>query len=341
MIITHGNVADLGDKPWYMVELRSEKTAEATLRRLANHLPNVFKEAGVELFIPILQRDFNVFALSTGSYIFARSMDFQGLFRLKSITGIAGLVTHRESNHPSKVIPVENQYVQMLISSAESSFINRADSIAIDSFVRIIDGENRDFCGVVIHLHDGTAFVQVDLKTKLVFVETPTRNLADLTHIPAELRVFYYADVVNELEDLGLIAEDLRYVEDTVYNDDDGLDVEQTTKHSRQKTVTALVKRMIQDGTKDPTVIAQEVVQALLEGKLRMPRNVSIIHSIIKTRLLQDHFWPIAGDLRSYREAVTRFGPEWAFPLSKMGELAAGLNIPLTAGDASSTEDDE
>jgi hypothetical protein len=314
-----------------MVELRSEKTVETTLKRMGSQLATIFRESPVEVFIPVFHRDFNEFELKTGNYVFVRSPNFQALLRLKSITGIVGLVTLGESNHPSKVIPVDNEYVQLLIKEAEDFFQARAATIAVGSFVRILDGEQRDFCGTVIVLNDGMACVQVEIKTKLLLVETPVRNLLNLDAVPPQLRVFYYSPLVLALSKDGLeslIAEDLKF-EEPPASADDGLDVEQSKKHGRQQTVTALVKRLIITGVTAPKKICAKVCAALKEDRLRSPKNLSIVHGIIKHRLILDHFKRIDPTVESYREVVTKFGPSWKFPLQDLVNFATGLSLPI------------
>lgn len=338
MILTYGDTSKLGNTHWYMVELRSEKTVEGTLRRIGAQISSIFRESSVEVFVPVFRRDLNVFELKTGNYLFARSASFQSLLRLKSITGVVGLVTLGDSNHPSKAIPVDNAYVQAIIAEAEEFFRARASAIAVGSFVRIIDGDQRDFCGTVMDLHDGMACVQIDIKTKIMLVETPVRNLLDLDHVAQEERVFYYAPLVNTLESSErgpLLSDDLKFSEDPLYADD-GLSAPQTGKLTRQQTVTALVKRLILTGTLAPSLLALEVVQALKEGKLRKPKNLSIVHGVIKQRLIQDHFAKLDSNVDNYRDVVVRFGSEWKFPLSDLVAVAQREGLQMDINEESS-----
>jgi hypothetical protein len=323
-----------------MVELRSEKTVESTLKRLGTALPSIFRDSSVEVFIPVFHRDLNRFDLKTGNYLFARSQNFQALLRLKSITGVVGLVTYGDSNHPSKVIPVEHAYVSAIIKDAEDFFLSRASQITTGSFVRILDGDQRDFCGTVVTLHNGTACVQIDIKTKILLVETPVRNLLDLSQVPEAERVFYHAPLVTALDSEdkeALLAEDLKFEEDPLYCDD-GLEAQKTTKLGRQQTVTAMVKRLILTGTTSPETIAKDVVQALKEGKLRHPKNLSIVHGVIKQRLILDHFQKLDGSIESYRDVVTKFGTQWKFPLHSLAREASAAGLDMSLSEDSSTE---
>jgi len=93
MILTYKEVSILQGRPWHIVELRNPRMIEPTLRRLGKALPSIFRDDPVEIFVPVVKRDLDVFELSTEVYAFARSTSFSALFRLKSVTGVAGLVT--------------------------------------------------------------------------------------------------------------------------------------------------------------------------------------------------------------------------------------------------------
>lgn len=340
MILTFGNMAPHAGLDWYMVELRSEKpnAMESTLGRLGRALPVIFRDSAVEVFIPIAVRDLNAFELNTGSYIYARSPHFQKLLRMKTVTGVVGLATYGDSNHPSHAIKVENKFVQEQIEQAENAFRDRAQAIDVGSFVRVIDGDMRDWCGTVTNIHDGLAVVRIAIKTKIMLIETPVRNLLDKSHVPDALRVFYYGDLVESLQAEGLghlVEEDIEFKEDTLYTDD-GLDVEPPKKHGRQQTVTAMVKRLIVTGTHDPVTIGKEILAALKAGSLKTPKNLAIVHGIIKTRLIEDFFHKTDPTIKNYREATERFGPQYKFSLQDLARLDPDCGLALTTEEDSS-----
>lgn len=329
MILTYGDVAKLKGSDWYMVELCSESAnaMEASIRRVAKALPSIFREHPVEVFVPIADRNLNVFDLNTGSYLYARSSSFDKLFRLKTVTGVVGLSTIGGSNHPSHAIKVEDSFVQQQIAIAKQAANEHAASIAIGSFVRVLDGEMRDWCGTVTNMHDGVAVVRVPLKTKIMLIETSVRNLRDMSHVPEDRRVFFYSEMVESLSDdeVHLIAEDLEYHEPPPPADDT-LSVEKPSTFGRQQTVTAAVKRMIILGNLDPKSIGVEVVNKLREGSIRMPRNITIVHGIIKSYLLK-HLATKGIKAKNYRDLVEQY-PEYRFSLHDMMEIA-GDTIPV------------
>ena len=65
MILHYHDVSPLAGTPWYLLELRSEKTIESTLKRIGKALHSIFRNDPVEIFIPVINRDLDVFELST------------------------------------------------------------------------------------------------------------------------------------------------------------------------------------------------------------------------------------------------------------------------------------
>jgi hypothetical protein len=337
MIITHGDVSKLVGLNWWMVELRSEKTIEPTMRRVGKALPGIFRDEPVEIFIPVLRRDLDVFELKTQCYIFVRSTSFASLLRLKSVTGVVCIVTEGESNRSTKAIPVDDVYVQSIIRENEEEFRTHGQGIIVGSFVRILNGPPRDYCGTVEIINDGEACVRVDLKTKSILVETPLRNLLDLSHVPANQRVFYYCGLVTELAKEGkldLIAEDLKLDESAPSVENiEGAGAEDH-HHTRQRTVTALVKRMILiDKEYDPMKIARAVVLQLKRKEIKPPKNLFIVYAIIKDSLMRFHFKTPGYGLSNYREVIHKYGKKFKFSANDIAKIDPNLGIPIATGD--------
>jgi ribosomal protein L32 len=336
MILLYGDTAKVKNLTWYMLELRSEKTIESTMKRVGKALHGIFRNEPVEIFIPVVERDLDVFSLSTGPYIFVRSTSFSCLLRLKQITGCVSLVTEGESNRPSKAIPVEDSYVQTLIKQAEEEHRKRAIGIEVGSFVRILNGETRDFCGHVEIIGDGKAVVRVTLKTKSILLETPVRNLLNISHVPPCMRVFYFGPIVEQLfkdadEAKALIEEDL-------HMDESAQPVEaieeqpagEPKRHSRQRTVTALVKKLVLiEGQHNPMEITKIVVAALKRKEIKAPKNLFILYCIVKDRLMKDYFKKIDPGIKNYRDAIKKFGREYKFSASQIAKLDPELGIPV------------
>src|SRR5271157_3051231 len=322
MILEYGPVEKLRGMPWFMMELRSEKTIESTMRRVGKALSGLFRNEPIEIFIPVIKRDLDIFEMATGPYVFVRSSNFSSLLRLKSITGVVALVTEGDTQRPSKAIQVEDTYVQGLIQQAEDEHRRRAIGIEVGSFVRILNGETRDFCGTVEIIGDGKAVVRVMLRTKFILLETPVRNLLNLSHVPKEQRVYYYSPLVEDL-----FLEEAAQPEQIAVEEE--LD-DEPKKHSRQRTVTALVKKLvIIEGQHNPLEIARSVIAALKRKEIKAPKNLFIVYCIIKDRLRQDYFAKIDPSLRNYREIIKKYGKEYKFSANQIAKIDPDLGIPI------------
>jgi hypothetical protein len=337
MILEYGQIEQLKGLEWAMIELRSEKTIESTMRRVGKAIPNIFRNDPIEIFIPVFNRDLDVFDMKTGAYIFVRSTNFQSLLRLKTITGVVSLVTEGGSNRPSKVIKVDDAYVQSIIKDAEEEFRKRAIGIEVGSWVRVLNGDTRDFCGTVEAIGDGKAIVRIILKTKSILLETPVRNLLNRSDVPPNRRVYYYCDLVDALVDefheegLKLIAEDLTLEETTPSTDTQEEIVSNgVTKHSRQKTVTALVKKLVLiENQHDPLEIAKRVVTALKADEIKAPKNLFIVYCIIKDYLMKNYFLKIDPNLANYREVISKYGKSYKFSAQQIADIDPTLGIPV------------
>ncbi len=336
MILEYGSVEKLKGINWYLCELRSEKTIESTMRRVGKALPGIFRHDPIEIFIPVVKRDLDVFEMSTGPYVFVRSTSFSALLRLKSVTGVVSLVTEGDTNRPNKAIAVEDSYVQGLIKQAEDEHRRRAIGIEVGSFVRILNGETRDFCGEVEIIGDGKAVVRVTLRTKSILLETPVRNLLNLSHVPKEQRVYYHCpllvDLFRDNPDAAAMVEEDRHLDEAVPVPEHAEEppAEEPKKHSRQRTVTALVKKLILiEGMHAPLEIAKAVVKSLRTKEIKAPKNLFIVYCIIKDRLRQDYFTKIDPSLSNYREIIKKYGKDYKFSASQIAKIDPDLGIPV------------
>jgi hypothetical protein len=341
VILEYGDVAKVKGLNWYMLELRSEKTVESTLRRMGKALHGIFRTDPIEIFIPVIHRDLDSFDLSTGPYLFVRSNNFSSLLRLKSITGCVSLVTEGDTNRPSKAITVEDSYVQGLISEAEERHRKQIIGIEVGSFVRVLNGPTRDYCGIVEIIGDGRAVVRIILCTKSILLETPVRNLLNLSHVPKDQRVYYYSPLVVDLfkdnpDASVMIEEDLRLDEPVPTAEQATTPVEELLpkKHSRQRTVTALVKKLILiEGLHNPMEIAKRVVAALKSDEIKAPKNLFICYCIIKDQLRMNYFSKIDKDIGSYRDIIRKYGKEYKFSANQIAKLDRDLKIPINTVD--------
>src|SRR5208283_2739673 len=203
----------------------------------------------------------------------------------------------------------------------------------------ILSGECRDFCGFVEVLGGDSAMVKITLRTKYIMQETPIRNLLNLSHVPEGLRVYYYGPMLEKLvEELGmegamkLVAEDLQLDETmpTIEVLEEQAKAEEPKRHSRQRTVTALVKKLVLiEGMHNPLEIAKVVMQNLKSGEIKAPKNLFIIYCIIKDRLMKDYFKKQDPELNTYRDVIHKHGKEYKFSANQIAKLDAECKIPV------------
>jgi len=132
-------------------------------------------------------------------------------------------------------------------------------------------------------IQEGFAIVQVDLKTRQMLIETPLLNLLCLDNVPDEQRVFYYAPelistYVAEFGDEALtnLSKDRKFVHDTVALPVEVELEEKKVKYGRQKTVTAMAKRMIFSNITSPKLIIKEILLAIKEERIKKPKRAIV-----------------------------------------------------------------
>ena len=324
LIINPGTIAA---SHWYMLELRSERTSEETIKRIGKALKRSFLTEGAELFVPVITRDLDTFILLTECYIFVRADDVQKIAKLRQVTGVHGVVSKGESLNPSKFIKVEDVYVQELIQRCWDAHNARASAIRVGSWVRIIDGQTRNYCGLVVSIYGNRTMVKVDVKTKVLTIETSLHNLLDLSDVPEAHRVFYYSDPVKKfLEDYGPEAE-AQLKQDLVYNETEarafllpasGLPtnpsqaspLEEVIQHiSREQTPTRFVKSLVEGGERDTQTILTKTVAAIRAGTIRRPKNALILWHVIRGAIVKVLApVPVEGKTVTYTKLLEGFG---------------------------------
>jgi hypothetical protein len=339
MLFQYGDVSKLKNQNWRMLELSNEKTIEQTMRRIGKAIPNIFRNEPVEVFIPVFTRDLDTFEMKTGIYIFVRTGALQPLLRLKTVTGVVALVTEGDTNHPNKAILAQDSYVQEVIRDVEKNFWARSKDLKVGSFVRIIDGETRDYCGKIEVLQGDLACVRVNLKTKSILVETPTRNLLNLSHVPEEQQVFYYGPIIANLcndnpENKALIAADLKTIEEEALTKSlpeiqQAASSDEPRRYSRQRTITALVRRLIAEGINNPMEVAKVVVARIKSKDIKTPKNLFIVYCVIKDNLMKGYFKKLNPKLSNYREVIHIYGRQYKFSANAIAKIDPSLDVPV------------
>jgi hypothetical protein len=323
MIICCGDTTKIKTDQWHVMELRSERTAEEILKRVLMALKATFRGDPVEVFVPERRTRENSFSLMTDSYVFVWADDPAKVGKLRKITGVQGMISKDDSTRISSFLTVGNDYVTELKEKVMAAYYARGAAIKVNSWVKILDSQDRDLYGHVVSLADGRACVRVDLKTKLWFVDTSVYNLLDCSDIDPRFRVYYYGPSVERMIDENpeeaaeLLKRDLAYDENAVrawlYGEDSDapapLSAEEAIKTSRERTPSRFARSLILSGERDVHALLAKVVEAIRQGHLRCPKTTTILWHIIRTELLQ-HAFPGEG-LVTYTDLVKLHGARY------------------------------
>ena len=343
---------------WYMLELRSKQTSEETVKRLGKALKSVFQDDGAELFIPVIVKDqdpdpgdrgtYMPYILLTECYIFVHADDPQKVAKLRKVTGVYGVVAKNESLNPAKFLKVEGSYVEGLIQQCRDAYNARASTIQVGSWVRLVDGQTRNYCGLVVSSCGGRVLVQIDLKTKILVVETNLHNLLDLSHVPLAHRVFYYSGPVKKfLEENGLKGEE-QLKNDLLYNEAEARAFLQPVPYhsnppaahhrkdparhtSREQTPTRFVRSLVEGGDHCVQHLLTQTVGAIRSGAIRSPKNALILWSILRGSIVRV-LMPAASDGKgaTYTQLMSTFGKE--FQLTPSDVHIAMPELPFRPG---------
>jgi len=336
LILVYGDVSKLAGNNWFLLEIRSERTAENIIRRIGNAIPNLIRSNGAcEVFLPIGNRDLNGYTLKTASYLFIRTTEKQDLVKFRSITGVLGLLCSGDQQRLDRALSVDDEYVQGLIQECETAFYEGPSHLKVGSFVRILDGLDRGFCGVIQNIDRDYAMVLVELKTRKLFIETPLHNLRDLSDVPQDQRVFYYAPVVQAYaEEFGeeasiMLEKDLAFA-CPICDKDEGESFsleEKKTKFGRQRTVTAIAKRLIYEGNRDVKDIVTTILAEIKSGNIKRPKSVFILYFVLKQLLIKELFHDDP-DITTYKDVISKYGPNWELSPSSIKEMDTESLIP-------------
>ena len=328
---------------WFMLELRSERTSEETLKRLGKAIRETFPGEEVEVFVPVVERDLGTFSLLTESYIFIRADDVAKIAKLRRVTGVLGVLAVGESLRPSKFIQVEDDYVQTLITTCLAQHLNRAATIRPGSWVRMLDGQCRGYCGTVLTISDGRVLVRVDKKTKIIHQETSIHNLLDMSYVPEPHRVFYYCPVVHDYleespgEAVAALGPDLHFDETEMKTflareEDTPTPTDGSTlrRHTgRGQTPTIFATSLLQGGEKRISEIFRLTADAIDQKAVISPKTATILWQVLREAVVHYHFPGGRGKKRqkhTYTEVEAIYGK--LTPMTVKGRLP---HLPLRA----------
>jgi len=328
VVLEYGDVAALAGRNWNCLEFSSERAVEQVLRRVASKIPTLFGKDPVEMFVPVLKRDLDLFDLASANMIFVRSKNQAALGRFRSVTGCLGLVMSNENAYRYKnAISVEDTYIQEIILEDQRRHENLSANVKIGSFVRIIDGEVRGYCGLVQSMTDSRATVAITT-SRTIYLDTPIRNLLLLDHVQQDKRAYYFSSLIEELEDTSLLPV---FVEDVQPEDFPAPRV----RTPRDASTTQSITRMIKAGEHNPLQIATATLAGYQSGDILPPvRNLVILSTMIKNSLLdweKSHSHP---KWRTWREMACALGePYKSFSPMQVAAACPNCGIGILTRD--------
>jgi hypothetical protein len=330
MVLTYRDVSSLHGKYWLCIELYSAKSAEATVRRLGQMIPPMFREQPVEVFIPVVKRDIGSWELAHNNLIFARTQDDAMVFRLrKECTGLAMIMCSSEGERVTRAIKMPDADMQTLIAHCEVMRAKESEGIVVGSFVRIQDGGSKHLCGCVDGIANGMADVRVNYLSKFIYVTTPVRNLLNLDHVEPGKRVYYYGPLVEEVDDVSLLAEDLVMDEEVQPPGSMAPIYPRGSRGIRERTTMASLRAIVEAGERDPRTLATKVLQRMKDGDTETIGTLFMLHVFVK-QLLAPHY----AECKNWREAQRKIGYHFGVPELKAISDRMGLNIEeKTPGD--------
>jgi len=142
---------------------------------------------------------------------------------------------------------------------------------------------------------------------------------------------------VEDNQGAPLIAEDLKFAENAFLGktlpEIQNAEPNAPKKYSRQRTVTALVKRLVSEGIIDPMKIAKDVIVAIRKKDIKPPKNLLIVYCIVKDTLMKSHFLKLNPKLENYRDVIRQYGESYKFSPTDISLIDPMIGIPVTTLD--------
>lgn len=188
MLIIQGNVNTLRGKPWAQVDLVSDARIEEVVLHIVRWVRKKFPRRPFEVLFPVKCRDLSGIELLY-PYILVRTTDLSTLTGVSSVMGVQSLTVNPING---QIVPVDDSYAQLIISSIGEIKKEWSQGIKAGSFVRILQGRERMLCGIVRRVSSGIADVGVSLRLRNVKVRIPVKALFNLSWVDTKEREYFY-----------------------------------------------------------------------------------------------------------------------------------------------------
>jgi hypothetical protein len=296
--------AQLAGSNWCGLELRRLQTAESVIYRTVRAIPKLFRNNPCELFVPLVERNFETYTLSAGEFLWVRSADRRGLLRIRTVSGVGGLLIDGPDPKSIRTISVPDTFIQEQLAATEAIFRARSSNVFAGSFVRVLNGHGKNYCGVVTALDGEKVTVEISLRSKQFVLETYRVNCLSLDHVDENRRVYFYcpavADIDPELlrskpEEEAAVEEDESVLAAGEHNAPDRV--------SRKFTISAALREIVNDGCLEPQEVVRQLVEKIASGQIpRLPINVKIIYDFVKSETMKRV--PTHKDWRTYMATI-------------------------------------
>lgn len=178
-LFEHGNTESLNDLPWNMLELSSDAQLPRVMDVIRRDVRRYFGKQPVQVFAPTSADG----TLALG-YLLVRSAHQKGIVRLMKIRGISDVAAlFGDDDRIVKMIEVPAADIAPRIAGLNA----KESEPRVGSFVRIITGEAKNYCGTVV----SQGHVQVCLPTGRTFEVSINPGSTEVLNIPKEKRAFW------------------------------------------------------------------------------------------------------------------------------------------------------
>jgi hypothetical protein len=269
MVLIFGNTKKLAGKDWNCIEFSAAGRTEEMLRQVCKEVPEIFKGEALEIFVP-----------PGADMALARSTSLKALAKLRSVQGCHGLLTSDGTPRMSKIVMFPDADVQRMIAEARETYKRWAADIVVGAFVRVADGEARDYAGTITRIEKGRATVCIPLKSKTLIVDTPVGNLRALA-VPPSHRVFYYVPALDGV-DPKVLAGDLKYVPVADAEPEPRLYYGPVPLVPHGQRMSYHIRELRKQGKSGYWEIAEILVDRMRKGEVRKPKSWSVFHAIMK-----------------------------------------------------------
>ena len=186
-LLCHGHIEKLGDTPWVMLEISSDHRMDKIRPALQSQMKKMFgANNAAQVFAPL---DSNG-ELELG-YVFARSTNLKLTRSFTRIRGFSELSARYDDNGEFlEAVTLPNETVQALITKSD---LASPRNPKLGSFVQVMSGEMKGYCGRAIEKRATGVLVEVSFPSGRVFLIHCAPGSTKVLDVPASKQAFWGA----------------------------------------------------------------------------------------------------------------------------------------------------